>query len=318
MNTRPTSLRHSLKLHAIALALLGTGLAAHAQSQCTNDIYLSQSDGGSGHPTVLEKSAGALPVGFSTMGTSANRTYNALGYNPSDDELYGITLGRFVVKINKTNGATTDVNGTTAITGTGITSNDSFNSGAFNDAGDYYVKPYGNNARLYKVNLADSTATLITLSQSFQTSDMAWVNGLMYSTADNGQLYSIDVTTGATTAIGGPDNTGGVLGAQFSGTNGLFGSANNGSGMYRINLTTGRRDKISDSPASGNNDGASCPTVALFEPLPEDPNLPVNPVEPTPAPTAVPALDEVGLGLLGLLSAGLGAFALRRRRANGQ
>ena len=36
------------------------------------------------------------------------------------------------------------------------------------------------------------------------------------------------------------------------------------------------------------------------------------------APTAVPALDEVGLGLLGLLSAGLGAFALRRRRANGQ
>ena len=49
--------------------------------------------------------------------------------------------------------------------------------------------------------------------------------------------------------------------------------------ILRVNLTTGRRDKISDSPASGSNDGASCPTVALFEPLPDDPNLPVNPAQ---------------------------------------
>ncbi len=144
-------------------------------------------------------------------------------------------------------------------------------------------------------------------------SDMAWVNGLMYSTADNGQLYSIDVATGTTTAIGTPDATGGVLGAQFSGTNGLFGAANNGSGLYRVNLTTGRRDKISDSPASGSNDGASCPTVALFEPLPDDPNLPVNPAQVV---AAVPALDVAGLGLLSLLGAGAGA--LRAAAARGE
>ena len=251
------------------------------------------------------------------MGTSATRTYNALGYNPSDDKLYGTTFnGNILVEINETTGATTDLG---AITGLPA-SVDRFNSGAFSADGKYYVKPFGNNNALYLIDVTASppTATLITLTQSFTTSDMAWVNGLMYSTADNGQLYSIDVATGTTTAIGTPDATGGVLGAQFSGTNGLFGAANNGSGLYRVNLTTGRRDKISDSPASGSNDGASCPTVALFEPLPEDPDPPVNPVKPTPAPTAVPALDEVGLGLLGLLSAGLGAFALRRRRANGQ
>ena len=171
-------------------------------------------------------------------------------------------------------------------------------------------------AQLYRIDVAASppTATLIMLTQSFTTSDMAWVGGLMYSTADNGQLYSIDVATGTTTAIGTPDATGGVLGAQFSGTNGLFGAANNGSGLYRVNLTTGRRDKISDSPASGNNDGASCPTVALFEPLPDDPNLPVNPAQVV---AAVPALDVAGLGLLSLLGAGAGALALRRRKRAG-
>lgn len=311
MNTRPTFLWHSLKLHAIAPALLGTGLAAHAA--CSDGrIYLSQSSG-VGDPTALQMSAGALPVAFSTMGTSATRTYNALGYNPSDDKLYGTTFnGNILVEINETTGATNDLG---AITGLPA-SVDRFNSGAFSADGKYYVKPFGNNNALYLIDVTASppTATLITLTQSFTTSDMAWVNGLMYSTADNGQLYSIDVATGTTTAIGTPDATGGVLGAQFSGTNGLFGAANNGSGLYRVNLTTGRRDKISDSPVSGSNDGASCPTVALFEPLPDDPNLPVNPAQVV---AAVPALDVAGLGLLSLLGAGAGALALRRRKRAG-
>ena len=154
-----------------------------------------------------------------------------------------------------------------------------FNSGAFSADGKYYVKPFGDNSELYRIDVAASppTATLITLSQTFTTSDMAWSGSLMYSTADNGQLYSIDVATGVTTPIGAPDTTGGVLGAQFSSTNGLFGAANNGSGMYRINLGTGQRDKISNAPASGNNDGASCSDAALFESLSPEPQ-PKSPV----------------------------------------
>ncbi len=236
------------------------------------------------------------------------RTYNAIGYNDVDDKLYGISnSGQILLEIDQTTGASTDVGAVSGLPA------GSYNSGAFSNTGAYYVKPFSNNSQLYRIDVTASppTATLITLSQAFTTSDMAWVGSLMYSTADNGQLYSIDVATGTTTAIGSPDNTGGVLGAQFSGTNGLFGSANNGSGLYRINLTTGQRDKISDSPASGANDGASCPTVALFEPLPPEPP---EPPEPPPPPTPVPTLDFAGLGLLSLLGAGAGALGLRRRK----
>ena len=295
MNIHAT-LRHSFKHHAIGLALLGAGLVAHAACSDAR-IYLSQSVGTS-DPTDLQVGPSTLPVAFATAGTGSTR-YNALGYNPSDDKLYAISAGVTLLEINEATGADTNLG---AITG--LPTNLSYNSGAFSSTGKYYVKPGGNNAQLYEIDVTTRTATLITLSQAFTTSDMAWVGSLMYTTADNGQLYSIDVATGATTAIGSPDATGGVLGAQFSGTNGLFGSANNGSGMYRVNLTTGKRDKLSDAPAASNNDGASCPTVALFDPLPPDPG----------AATPVPALDEAGLGLLSLLGAGAGALALRRRK----
>lgn len=301
----PTSRRakRPFKLHAFALMLVSTGLAAQTATCDNSTIFLSQ--GNPGAVTELQKSPGALPVNFTTAGASATRTYNALGLNPLTGNLYGTTAnGNVLVQVNPATGATTDLG---AIAGL-PSSVDRFNSGAFSADGKYYVKPFGNNSALYRIDVAASppTATLITLSQAFTTSDMAWSGSLMYSTADNGQLYSIDVATGTTTAIGTPDATGGVLGAQFSGTNGLFGAANNGSGMYRINLGTGQRDKISNAPASGNNDGASCPNVALFEPLPPEP----KPPEPQP-PTAVPTLDIAGLGLL---SAGLGALGLRRRK----
>ncbi len=299
MNTPPTSMP-SLKHLALAVALLSSGLAAQAQSVCDNTIFLSQ--GNANVPSELQRSPATIPVNFSTVGASATRTYNALGLNPTNGNLYGTSAnGNVLLQVDKGTGATTDLG---AIPGLPV-SVDRFNSGAFSSAGDYYVKPAGNNATLYRVSISPIAAIPITLTQSFITSDMAWVNGLLYSTADDGQLYSIDVATGLTTAIGTPDASGGVLGAQFSGTNGLFGAANNGSGLWRINLTTGRRDKIADAPASGNNDGASCPTVALFEPLPPDPGAGTTPV---------PALDEVGLGLLSLLGAGAGALALRRRR----
>ena len=306
--TTQFTLGRSFRRHALGLALLGCGLAAHAACDTSTPIFLSQ---GSGGLTSLRSSPATLPVSFANLGASATRTYNALGYNPSDDKLYGVSnSGHVLLEINQANGATTDLGAITGLpSGLGA-----FNSGAFSDAGDYYAKPTGNNTQLYKIDVTTRAATLIALSRSFTTSDMAWVNGLMYTTADNGQLYSIDVTNGTTTPIGGPDSTGGVLGAQFSGTNGLFGSANNGSGLYRINLTTGRRDKISDTPASGANDGASCPTVALFEPLPEEPELPVNPEPAPPTPTPVPTLDLAGLGLLSLLGAGAGALGLRRRQ----
>jgi hypothetical protein len=302
----PTARRakRPFKLHAFALMLVSTGLAAQTATCDNSTIYLSQ--GNPGAVTELQTSPGTLPVSFTTAGASATRTYNALGRDPLTGNLFGTTAnGNVLVQVNPGTGATTDLGAIQGLPG----SVERFNSGAFSADGKYYVKPFGDNSELYRIDVAASppTATLITLSQTFTTSDMAWSGSLMYSTADNGQLYSIDVATGVTTPIGAPDTTGGVLGAQFSSTNGLFGAANNGSGMYRINLGTGQRDKISNAPASGNNDGASCSNAALFESLSPEPQ----------PPTAVPTLDIAGLGLLSLLGAGAGALALRRRKRAG-
>ena len=299
---RSTTARCSPRLAALALLLASTGVAA--QTTCDSRIFLSQ--GAAGAQTELQGAPLTLPLTLTAVGTSTTRTYNALGFDPVTGNLYGTSAnGNVLLHIDRVTGETSDLGAIPGLPG----DVDRFNSGAFSSDGRYFVKPFGNNAALYQIDVTASplTATLITLSQSFTTSDMAWVNGLMYSTADNGQLYSIDVVSGTTTAIGGPHTLGGVLGAQFSGTNGLFGAANNGSGLYRINLTTGVRDRISDAPASGNNDGASCPTVALFEPLPPEPGPGTNPPAPTPVPT-------LGTWALGLLSAVLGLMGWRRRK----
>ena len=224
-------------------------------------IYLSQGGGGA---TDLYAGATNLPIALANLGQAGSPkvAYNALGVNPTNRKLYGISAGNQLVTVNAETG---NVVGLGTPTGLPVPVG-SYNSGAFDNAGNYYVKPSGNNTALYKIDVTATppTATLITLSTGVLTSDIAWVGSLMYTTDDNGQLYSINVVSGNTTAIGAADSAGGVLGGQFSGTNGLFGSANDGSGLYSINLTTGKRTKISSTPASSANDGASCSDQPLF------------------------------------------------------
>ncbi len=239
--------------HGVARLIPGDASAA----SCSR-IYLSQGGGGA---TDLYAGATNLPIALANLGQAGapKVAYNALGVNPTNRKLYGISAGNQLVTVNAETGNVVGLGDPGLPAG-------SYNSGAFDNAGNYYVKPFGNNTALYKIDVSATppTATLITLSTSLQTSDIAWVGSLMYTTADNGQLYSINVATGATTAIGAADATGGVLGAQFSGTNGLFGSANGGAGLYSINLSNGKRTKISDTPASSANDGASCSDQPLF------------------------------------------------------
>ncbi len=286
--------------HGVARLIPGDASAASC-----NKIYLSQGEGGASR---LYASPANLPVAFANLGqTGSTKTYNALGVNPTNKKLYGISGSNELVTVNAETGnvLVLDTPGLPA---------GSYNSGAFDNAGNYYVKPFGNNTALYKIDVSATppTATLITLSTSLQTSDIPWVNTLMYTTVDNGQLYSIDVATGATTAIGAADNTGGVLGAQFSGTNGLFGSTNGGAGLYSIDLRTGKVTPVApgecqiaaDQAGGQNKDGVTYDPAARV-------TQSVTIQGAAPAPTPVPTLGPWALSLLAGL---LGLMGLRRRK----
>ncbi|WP_460556974.1 DUF6923 family protein [Comamonas piscis] len=279
---------------SLVVATLGMGASLSASAlSCDGSLYVSQGTGLTPATMELFISPAVIPVAFVSQGTSPDN-YNATGYNPGNNQLYGVVNNELFLIAE--NGATTSL-GTIA-----NLPNVAYNSGAFSSAGVYYVKAFGNNNAIYAVDVLASppTATVINLSASFQTSDMGWTGGLLYSTTDNGQLYAIDVSTGSTTALGSPDTTGGVLGAQFSGTNGLFGVANNGSGFFQINLTTGQRTRLSAAPSSSSNDGASCPNAAVAVTVP-----PVVTPPATPVPLDSPWMLLTLAGLLGIGTARL-------------
>ncbi|MET4578134.1 DUF11 domain-containing protein [Ottowia thiooxydans] len=265
-------------LVSIAIGVSGVGASLSASAlTCDGSLYVSQGAGSPVSSMALYISPPAVPVAFASPGSSTS-LYNATGYNPTNNQLYGLVNNVLyqVAGDGPSPGAATSLGPVANLPDV------AYNSGTFSSTGVYYVKPFGNTNVIYAIDVLASplTATAINLSTSFQTSDIGWVGSMLYSTADNGQLYSMNVTPGSTLGqtlpIGSPDATGGVLGAQFAGTNGLFGVANDGSGFFKISLATGQRTFLSAAPSSGSNDGASCPNAAVAGVAPAQADLAVT------------------------------------------
>lgn len=228
---------------------------------CDARMFLSQSPNSTTNTTLHNVDTSSNPFTFPPIG-QGSFVYNATGYNPTDNYVYAIRyqgsgLLNQLLRVGA-DGSTTNLGAVSGLP------SQPYNSGAFSSTGVYYVKPTGNNSTLYAINVDTRTATAITLNISFDASDMAFVDGTLYSVSDGGQLYSINTSTGQVTAIGSPTG-GGILGAQFGAPNGLFGSLNGG-GFYQIDLVTGARTLISGSPGAAVNDGANCPTANITFP----------------------------------------------------
>lgn len=233
---------------------------------CDGRMWLSQATSATpGQQTRLYAiDTGSNPFQFNLRGSTLP-VYNALGYNPLDNYMYAtpesadaaLPPGNLLLRVGSDAQA--------HILGPVVNLPDtSYNSGTFGPDGTYYVKPTGNNANFYAINVETLVATPIPLSASLTLTDMGFVGGIMYAVATNGLLYRINHATGAVTLIGGSGvTTPPPLGAQFGAPNGFFGSANNGSGFYQVNLATGAWTLISGSPGSTVNDGANCPTANI-------------------------------------------------------
>jgi|GEM_PF-1971839 conserved repeat domain len=224
---------------------------------CSSEMYLAQSPNVNTDTTLYGVSAATNPMTFPAIGTGIH-TYNAIGFNPVDNYIYGINQGggsgNNLIRIGA-DGSSLLLG---PVAGLGL---DNWINGTMSPDGTLYVLGGGGSSNLRAINVQTNTSTLITLSTGVNSSDFAWIGGLIYTVESNGQLRSINPATGQVTSIGTPQGAI-VMGAMFGSPTGLFGSDNNG-GFYRIDLATGVRTLISGSPSAGQNDGANCPTAPI-------------------------------------------------------
>ena len=228
---------------------------------CDSNMYMVQDP----QSKLYRIDTSTNPFNFVQIGTGATYPVNATGYNPTDNFIYGISGGANVAKSL----IRIDANGTFYNLGviSGLDIAAGYTSGEMDELGNYYIKLAGTgNNKLYKVDIATRTATLIPLSRNINFIDIAYsVTDQLLWTQDtvSRQVVSINPVTGAVndTSYVHPIND---YGAWFgSGDGKIYASSNSGSVFTMFDKVTGAPTTISASQASTNNDGAHCPTAPI-------------------------------------------------------
>jgi uncharacterized repeat protein (TIGR01451 family) len=230
---------------------------------CSSTMYL-----GVGVPTQLHRiDTSTNPLTFPPIGSPDDTGgYNAMGYDPASNYIFATrwdtTTGTYRLLRVAANGVVQDLG---AITGGGINVNGTgIASGEIGTDGFYYVKDNAATNQMWRVDLTTRAATLITLSQSIASADLAWHNGRLYAHDHvTGFLNAINPANGAVTQIGpsGFVGTADAFGSMMGASNGVFGRRNSG-GFFQFNTTTGQATLISDAPAGG-GDGAKCASTPV-------------------------------------------------------
>ncbi|MBU2946848.1 DUF6923 family protein [Zobellia uliginosa] len=230
---------------------------------CDESLYLSQHEAGTA-TIFYDLESSTNPFTVSQLGSNSHGIqYNAMGYNPLDNFIYGI-------EENSNNLIQIAADGTVIRAGaiTGLPVN-IYSSGDIDNNGNYYVQEDGSSSIIYQIDIAARTATIINLSQSIVVNDFAYniTNDLMYSVmqsgADAGTLLTIDVTTGTVNTIGSTNSLN-LFGAMYASSTGdIYGNLNTG-GFYQFNTLTGERTLISTSSSALHNDGAHCVTAPIM------------------------------------------------------
>lgn len=200
---------------------------------------------------------GASGSTFTDVGSRSSRNYNAIGYNPTDNFIYGV----------RDDGALLQVDSAGGIANLGLLGREGHNVGAFDENGTFYVQ----NAQwhtLYKLVPPSTSTTPIALDAAPNAADLSFVDGLLWGQQFNtSSLVRVDPVTGevrrfATSFI--PSSV--AAGAAWTYGNGDLGISDNNSGdIYRIAISGASTDSPTfklvskqRGPASSGNDGAAC------------------------------------------------------------
>jgi fimbrial isopeptide formation D2 family protein/uncharacterized repeat protein (TIGR01451 family) len=233
---------------------------------CSTYGYLFQTPNDTTHQIIQVD----LVSGESTqIGTTADNV-NAVGYNPTDNYIYGSDIGTGNFVQVASDGTLTQLPNPAGL----VWSN--FNVGDFDADGHYWVTNSGDGARWYEIDYAAGSDTYgQVLSSGTNTgtafgADWVYVNGGLYSVNAAGHIIKFDTTTHRTTDLGVTNGTrlpavqGGGYGAGYADASGnLYFSLNNTGEIYRVDPTTLTAIDLSSGPASGGNDGVRCASAPI-------------------------------------------------------
>ncbi|GAA4665812.1 MULTISPECIES: DUF6923 family protein [Amycolatopsis] len=251
------------------LVFTGAGTASAAPFVCTGQVFLAQGVNNNTQGQLYSGTFGEGNITFSPVGAPAPGNYNAIGYNPVDNYLWGIRFDNGGLWRIDSDGTATGFGPPTGLPAPGSTVGGvtvaGYNIGAFDDAGLLYVAtseaPY-----IWVINpVTNSVVRRIDLSANPKVSDFVFADGYLWGTSQaNGSIVRINPNTGAVENF----NAGlpvGTYGGAFAYGNGDLGMYNNNGTLYRIEVTnpasaspTFRVISTQTGPASGGNDATSC------------------------------------------------------------
>lgn len=230
-----------------------------------------------GSPSQMQRAetAGDGSFAFSNEGGPAPVSYNAIGFNPANNYMYGMVSGAAtaalplgaLVRIGE-GGVVTRV-GTSVYTHP-VTGSTRWFSGAFNPAdGLYYISDSGPNTTMLALNASTGAIVrTVDLGQIPGVQDFAFKDGFAWGANNAGDIRRLNVTTGAVTVFPGvmPTATGGY-GAVWNFGNGNLGFSSNATGdVTQLRITNGATATPTfaivstvEGPSSTLNDGTSIP-----------------------------------------------------------
>ncbi|WP_246128106.1 DUF11 domain-containing protein [Amycolatopsis rhizosphaerae] len=288
---------------ALATAVVGSGLvfgagtaSAATPFTCAGQVFLAQSVGNG--TQLYTGTFGAGAIGFTAVGPVTSTYYNAIGYNPADNYIYGIRSDSHSAlwRID----ATGTVTGYGAVTGLpqpgtviGGATLGGMNVGGFGPDGFLHVTA-SNIPRMWAINVATNTVVkTINLTTASNVSDMVYSNGYFWGADLNGGIVRINPNTGGVETFAAALPAG-AYGGVFTYGNGDIGFYDNAGKLYRVAVTnagtaspTFQIISTQAGPSSGGNDATSCvaPATDLSITKVADPSYPAS--GPVPVGTKV-------------------------------
>lgn len=250
------------KLLIVPALLFAQSLWAQPFDSCPSDAYLIQGK----LPQVYNVNlfSGDYKVAADNMNVAER--VNAIGFNPVDQYIYGWSYEHgTVARIHADFGVE-------PLNVDNITDKDFYVGDVHPANNEYYVYRRGQKYGLYRIDLDPQSANYLTMqkiidgkSLSMKSADMAIspTDGYAYSLSRDGDLYQVDLNSGADTLLGNAGITGTFGAAYFDPHGNFYAARNNDGSIFRIAVGDGDYTAVFQSagPASNINDGARCATA---------------------------------------------------------